>query len=587
MKTSLFNFYDKIRSNIRVSDVVKTKVNLTRKGQEFLGLCPFHGEKTPSFTVNDRKKFYHCFGCGAHGDLIAFESETSGLSYKDASFKIAQKFGIELPTFSREEEIQYKKSERIAVISKLASEFYASSINSSVKKILEDRGISADIIKEYNIGYSGERGDLLKFFSSKSFTPQELLDSGLVRKISGNLVEFFTGRIMIPIVSNFGKVIGFGARSLGDELPKYINSSETLIFKKSESLFGEDVATAASYKSGYFILVEGYFDVIKLATSGFKEAVASLGTSVTKSHLYKLWQTAPEIIVCLDGDEAGLRASRKVIDLAMDIISSEKTLSFINLPRGMDPDDLINKKGNEYFQNLINNRVSLSHQIFLNVVSGKKFETAEQKSSIENQLESFANTIKDELLRKNFQRFFKDKCWQLFNNKLSKPKSDLSMKTTLTKDDSINSVLVGIILNYLEYLDSRKIDDILTQIASCKGKFADFSSHVQQILHEYEDIDSENIISLIKKTSFYLEFEIISAEYKNSVPSNLDKIKAINIVEYFLSLKYLSQLNEELAGILQTKDENLEKKYSFYLKEIALTKEKINDLSISISITER
>jgi DNA primase len=582
MKASIYNFYDKIRSNIRVSDVVKTKVNLIRKGQEFLGICPFHSEKTPSFTVNDRKRFFHCFGCGAHGDIINFESEVSGLSYKDASFKIAQKFGIDLPTFSKEEEIQYKKSEKIALISKLASEFYASNINSSVLKILEKRGISADVIKEYNIGYSGERGDLLKFFSNKSFAANELLDSGLVKKISGNMVEFFSGRIMIPIVSNFGKVIGFGARSLGDELPKYINSSETLIFKKSESLFGEDVATAASYKSGYFILVEGYFDVIKLASSGFKEAVASLGTSVTKSHLFKLWQTAPEIIVCLDGDAAGIRAANRVIDLSMEIISSEKILSFINLPKGMDPDDIINKKGHEYFKNLIDNRISLSYQIFLITTAGKKIETAEQKAHIERELENFANRIKDELLKKNFQKFFKDKCWQLFNKKQARPKTDLTLKVSLEKDDSINAVLIGITLNYLDFFDPRKIDEVLTQISSSDSKFSDFSSHVQQILHEYEDIDSENIIKLIKKTSFYLEFEIISAEYNNSVSSDFDKIKATNVLEYFLSLKYMSQLNDELANILQTKDENLEKKYSFYLKEIARTKEKINNLTISI-----
>ncbi|MEM6338321.1 MAG: DNA primase, partial [Pseudomonadota bacterium] len=411
-------FYNHLRNTIRISDVVRQRLVLTRKGNEHLGLCPFHDEKTPSFTVNDSKKFYHCFGCSAHGDVIRFVSETNGISYKEAAIKIANDNGIELPKMSAAQEQKYEEADQIYNILSLATEFFQKNINKNTVEYLKTRGVTSNSIEKFSIGFAPGGGLLEKFFQQKSIPLKDLLKSGLFgKKEDGRIYEVFNKRIMFPIRNVYNKIVGFGGRATGDTMPKYINSPETMVFKKSEIMYGENVATGQSYKDNYSIIVEGYMDVIALHQAGFKQAVASLGTSVTENHIKKLWRSADEVIACLDGDSAGVRASGRLINMVLPQISADKIMSFIEIPKGVDPDDLIKNKGANAFESLLDRRIGLSEMIWKMEFNGKSFRTAESKSLLEKKLNEYSFQIQDDSLKVNFRRYFKD---MILNNLIRK-----------------------------------------------------------------------------------------------------------------------------------------------------------------------
>ena len=421
-------FYNHLRNSVRISDTVRTRITLTKKGNEFLGRCPFHEEKTPSFTVNDAKRFYHCFGCAAHGDVIRFVAETQGINYKDAAIKIAEENNIELPKLSAHQEKVYEETEHIYNMLELASQFFVSSLNNEVLQYLHNRNIENNTIKDFAIGYCPGGKELENFFKKKSIPLKDLLKCGLFgKKEDGRIYAIFNKRIMFPIKNSYNKIVGFGGRALGDNMPKYINSPETIVFKKSETMYGENLATAHTYRDNYSILVEGYLDVIALHQAGFKQAVACLGTAVTQNHIQKLWRICDEIIACLDGDSAGTRASAKIIDLTIGSISSDKFVSFIQLPDSMDPDDLINSRGKDYFQKALTQRIGLSEMIWQKEFFGKNFKTAESKANLENKLDSYTALIEDNTLKSNFKRYFKDMIWNNLIKKKSADKQEASI----------------------------------------------------------------------------------------------------------------------------------------------------------------
>lgn len=582
MTNILSSFYEKLRDSVFVSEIIRHRVALTKKGPEYIGLCPFHGEKTPSFTVNDRKKFYHCFGCGAHGDLIKFESEISGISYRDSAFQIAEKYGIDKPTFSKAEEESNKQQDRLHSIMKAVTEFYISNMNPSIEKILSDRKINIETITQAKIGFTASQGDLINFLKNKNFSESDLISSGLINKGKSGHYEFFRNKIMIPIISNFGKIIGFGARALGDEIPKYINSSESIIFKKGESLYGEDVAVAQAYKSGYFILVEGYFDVLMLRQHGFGEAVASLGTAVTINQLEKLWKTAPEIIICLDGDNAGLRAGHKVINTAISNLTSDKKISFINLPAKKDPDDILQEKGKIYFEKLISNRIPLSEQIFRFSSAGKNLTSPEAKTEFENLLKSYSDRIKDDNLKKNYQLYFKKRIWELYNGVTVKNKGNINSQAGLNEFESLNALILALIINHYKKIEEKLLDDALIKIINSDSIFAQFSSYILDYKNDESNNKADNLLEFTKNTSFYKEFEILSAEYKNSIPSNLEMGNMDDIMEFYMNKKYLLELTGEFSALLSSDSENLEKRTEFYIAEIKRIKEKINKYTLKL-----
>jgi DNA primase len=585
-------FYNYLRSQLRASDIVKQKVSLTRKGNEYLGICPFHSEKTPSFTVNDAKRFYHCFGCGAHGDIIKFVAETTGLSYKEAAIKIAQENSIDLPKMTAAQKEEYDEAEQIYNVLELASAYFTDQINAEVEEYLLARGIDKNITDQFSIGYAPGKRLLIKHFEAKSIPLKILLNSGLVgKKEDGKIYEIFNNRIIFPIRNTYNRIVGFGGRALGDSMPKYINSPETLVFKKSDTMYGENIAISAAYKKNYSIVVEGYMDVIALHKVGINEAVASLGTSVTEKHLQKLWRSGEEIIICLDGDSAGQRASRRVIDIALPMVAHDKKISFIMLPGSKDPDEVIKSEGSEFFNRLLAERINLSEAIWLNEYKGKNFSSAESRAVLENQLEAVCLQMKDKVLLANFRRYFKDQLWQnLYSKKGVSKELKKNNKTYIrnngekeyTEIEIMELSLCSFIIKFPNLLKIARIKEFVSDLTLLCPDLNEFKEWYISQIDKYDDINENKTKGLAEKTGFYSIFLVLSDPKKiflDSIFIEKNKANCELIFDFLTKKYYLLSLKQEYINIINSNKEEVRLKASSYLKEIQKTHDQLSKLS--------
>ncbi|MEA0970197.1 DNA primase [Candidatus Megaera venefica] len=578
-------FYNHLRDAVRISDIVRLRILLTKKGNEYLGVCPFHDEKTPSFTVNDIKKFYHCFGCGAHGDVIRFVSETYGISYKDSAIKIAEENGIELPKLSPLQERAYEEADQIYNILELAAQFFVSNLSLEVRDYLGKRGIEDSTINDFAIGYAPGGGELERFFEKKSIPLKDLLKSGLFgKKEDGRIYEVFNKRIMFPIRNSYNKMVAFGGRAIGDAMPKYINSPETVVFKKSETMYGENLATSHAYKDNYSILVEGYMDVIALHQAGFKQAVACLGTAVTQNHIQRLWRTSDEIIACLDGDNAGIRASSKIIDLVMPSITADKSVSFIQLPASLDPDDLIKSGGKASFQKVLNDRIGLSEMIWKKEFLGKNFKTAESRASLEKVLDGYSSLVKDNTLRANFRRYFKDMIWTNLIRKKSSmeyKKSSIPSELYISKKYSeiefsefaICAFMVKfpqVVLGAAE--DLRLVDQELNDFKEWVVEFINIGAECRNITLEEE----------VKNSRFYNTYLVLSGPnnlFLDTSFFNKTDIDQKLAFELLCKKHYLLLLKQEYVEVSKGGFDDAQSKSFSYLKEIQKISKELIQLS--------
>jgi len=353
-------FIDDLLTRADIVDVINARVPLKKKGREYTACCPFHNEKTPSFTVSPNKQFYHCFGCGVHGSALSFLMDYEHLDFVEAIESLADSMGIIVP---REKggkaptDEQRQRSKDLFTLLQDASDFYQLQLQGSDKarSYLKDRDLSAEVSKQFAIGYSPAGWDNLYKPFLKNYPEQQLVDSGLIIKNEddpNNIKTYdrYRDRIMFPIRNRKGQTIGFGGRVLGDDLPKYINSPETTVFHKGRELYGFYEARKNTQKLERIIVVEGYMDVIALAQFGVSYAVATLGTATTQEHLKLLFRAVPEIIFCFDGDRAGREAAWRAVENAMPIMQDGKEIRFLFLPDGEDPDTQIRKIGKEAFE---------------------------------------------------------------------------------------------------------------------------------------------------------------------------------------------------------------------------------------------
>lgn len=583
-------FYEVLRSRITLSEIVRKNVTLSRKGGEYSGLCPFHNEKSPSFTVNDVKRFYHCFGCAAHGDVIKFISSLSGLSYKDSAIKLAQDYGIELPELTKEQEKFYEETDYILDILKLATEFFMAQLTSQHREYLKKRGIDDKIISEFNIGFAPGNGRLIKFFESKSIPVMDLAKAGLVGKREERIYEIFHDRIIFPIKNIYNKVIAFGGRVINDNLPKYLNSPETIIFKKKETLYGENQAITASYKKNYIILVEGYMDVLALHKAGLTESVASLGTSVTEGHIQKLWRACDEIILCLDGDSAGIKATKRAITTILPLISAEKNVSFIKLEAGFDPDDIINNQGAEEFNKLLKNRINLSEMIWQLEFTSKNFSNPESIVNLENSLQNYCKQIKNKNLSIGYLRFFKDLVWQNLikkSNKKSKniifsSAKDLSVTNCeYSEIERLEHALCCFIVKFPEMLSSDQIINFLQNIHFNNFNLTEFRDWYLETI----TVHREKINKVVEKTRFYDTFLLLSKSNNLFLDiSNSEKISNPLLLWEWLNKKYyLALLKIEYIVAVNSESYNSFEKATLYQEEIRKTSKELQDLNESFN----
>jgi DNA primase len=411
-------FLDELRARTLLSALVGKTVKLTKAGREFKGCCPFHNEKTPSFYINDDKSFYHCFGCSAHGDAIRWMTEQQGLPFIDAVKELAQAAGMEMPAQDRQSVERAERAKGLHDLMADAAQFFTDQLNgiagAEARSVLEKRGIKVETARTFGMGYSPDsRGKLRE--ELKSYGNPALIESGMLIKVDDKEpYDRFRGRLMIPIRDARGRVIAFGGRVIGQGEPKYLNSPDTPLFDKGRTLYNLDRAAPASRKSGRVIVVEGYMDVIALAQAGFGEAVAPLGTALTEHQLERLWRLSDVPILCFDGDSAGQKAAIRAALRALPGLAPGRSLRFVTLPEGQDPDDLVRARGPAAFEALLEKPESLVDRLWAHEYAAEPLDTPEQRAGLKRRLMNHAETIADPDVRHEYQAEFRRRVDDLF-----------------------------------------------------------------------------------------------------------------------------------------------------------------------------
>jgi DNA primase len=358
------DFKQQLLNRVDIVDVIERHVQLRKAGQNYVARCPFHNEKTPSFSVSPSKQFYHCFGCGVHGNAITFVMEHGGLGYIDAVKELAAMVGMNVPEIRASENAEQGRPDSgLSDALALAARYYKEQLKQSEEAIayLKERGLTGEIAARYGIGYAGPDWQGLARVFSDYKTSSVLKDAGLVIDgEGGRRYDRFRDRIMFPILNARGTMIGFGGRVIGQGEPKYLNSPETALFEKGRELYGLVQARQRVRASGRIVVVEGYMDVVGLAQCGFEGAVATLGTATTPVHVEKLLRLADEIVFCFDGDAAGRRAAWRALEVSLAKLADAKRVSFLFLPDGEDPDSYVRAHGHEAFDTLLRQSLPLS-----------------------------------------------------------------------------------------------------------------------------------------------------------------------------------------------------------------------------------
>lgn len=429
-------YLEEIKQRVKVSDVVGAAVQLKRRGKEFVGLSPFSTEKTPSFTINDEKGFYHCFSSGEHGNIFDFLVKVEKLNFGDAVRKLAAKAGMPAFKFTKENiEVENKRKKYDEILT-IALQNYQKKFfeNQFVKKYALDRGLTEEILSIFKIGYSGEYGLNVSLFSN--FNQKELIESGVFFHDEKNnkLIDRFKNRLIFPIFDYNNKVIGFGGRALGQNyLAKYINSPETEFFKKGFNLYNLNNAKSENKQSGIIFVVEGYMDAISLYQAGFKNVVATLGTAMTESHLNLVWRYFNDPVVCFDGDRSGQNAAQKISEKLIAFMKPGYSLSFLILPNGFDPDSFIRKNGKNNFESLLNQKIDIGNFIFENNLQNLQSTQPEERAGFEKKLIDTCLLIQDSTVKKYYVSFFKNKIFEQFSNRKNKNIKPLNKTKELTR----------------------------------------------------------------------------------------------------------------------------------------------------------
>ena len=428
-------YLDEIKTRLKVSTVVSKTVSLKKRGKEFVGLSPFKTEKTPSFTVNDEKEFYHCFATSEHGNIFDFIMKTQNLKFGEAVKSLANLAGMRPYTFSKQDEEREKNWQEYCSIYNQYVQFYHDEILKNeqaaiAREYLKKRNLTKDEVKKFKIGFVKRNSNFYEKLKNE-FSEKVLIESGLfyLDEKKNIYVERFRDRIIFPINNISGQPIGLGGRIIQENnyLAKYINSPETSFYKKGSNLYNLDLARKLSNKINHVYLVEGYMDVVGLSKNGIENVVANLGTSLTDKQILILNQFFEDIIICFDGDESGYKAALRAAENSIKELQPEKQISFLFLPDGEDPDSYVNKYGKVNFIDFTKKSKISIHQFIFNHYKKKTDNNPSSMAIFEKKLRSIANTIKDSFIKKYVLEYFLEKISSL------KPYSNLGKKQFYTK----------------------------------------------------------------------------------------------------------------------------------------------------------
>ncbi|EGQ8959174.1 DNA primase [Vibrio parahaemolyticus] len=435
------SFIDDLLARLDIVDIVDARVKLKKKGKNYGACCPFHNEKTPSFSVSQEKQFYHCFGCGAHGNAIDFMMEFERLEFVEAIEELASYLGLDVPREQRsggggqfKSGPQASSSEKRSLYDLMGSiaQFYRNQLKQPSSKVaieyLKDRGLSGEIVQKFGIGYVADEWDLVRKNFGQNKDNQDMLVTGgmLIENDKGNRYDRFRGRIMFPIRDRRGRVIGFGGRVLGEGTPKYLNSPETPIFHKGKELYGLYEVLQAHREPAQILVVEGYMDVVALAQYGVDYSVASLGTSTTGDHIQMLFRQTNTVVCCYDGDRAGKEAAWRALENALQFLKTGNTLKFLFLPDGEDPDSYVRKYGKAAFEQQIEQATPLSSYLFDNLIELHQINLGnnEGKSALRAYASALIDKIPDPYFQELLEKLLDERTG--FDNRLRQPRKKIS-----------------------------------------------------------------------------------------------------------------------------------------------------------------
>ena len=525
-------YLDEIKTRLKVSTVVSKVVSLKKRGKEYVGLSPFKNEKTPSFTVNDEKEFYHCFATSEHGNIFDFVMKTQNLRFGEAVKHLANLAGMQPYIFSKQDEEREEKWKIYSAIFNQYVDFYHDELlkneNCSIARdYLKNRSLDKDQVKKFKIGYIEKNPNLFEKLKN-NFSIDDLLETGLFyldekKKI---YVERFRGRLIFPINNISGQPIALGGRIIekSDFLAKYINSPETSFFKKGSNLYNLDLARKLSNKLENIFLVEGYMDVVGLRKNGIENAVANLGTSLTDKQIFTLNQFFDDIIICFDGDESGYKAALRAAENSIKDLKPEKQISFLFLPDNEDPDSFVNKNGKNYFIDYsVQNKISIHQFIF----SHYKKHTENNPSSMaifDKKLRDIANTIKDNYIKKYVLEYFLEKI------------SDLTPHTNQNKKSFYFKKTKSLATTKKHYNDSKSLTGVELKEFSLIYLMINNLDLIQENIHLVEDI---KLFTDVNKQIFEKILLKLKSGEKLSINQLDIDVQLIDKIIKFAPIKYI------------------------------------------------
>jgi len=584
-------FLDELRNRVSLADVIGRRVKLTRRGREHLGLCPFHNEKTPSFTLNEEKGFYHCFGCGAHGDVIEFIMRSENLPFPETVERLAGDAGLAVPQSSPQDREREKQRHSLLEVVETATQWFSQQLagerGKESRAYLDGRGLQQATLEAFRLGFAPDSRNALKqALTAKGIPEDKLIAAGLVITPEDGRESYdrFRNRIIFPIGDRRGRVIAFGGRALAEEIPapgggtrkvaKYLNSPETPLFHKGHVLYGLARSLPAMREKGEALVTEGYMDVIALHCAGFAYAVAPLGTALTEDQMRLLWRVVDEPVLCFDGDAAGARAAARAAERALPLLIPGKSLRFAALPAGEDPDSLVKNSGKAAMEEVIAAAKPLSEVIWEIETSLQSVDTPERRANLESRLMARVRTIADRTVQDHYGRDFKDRLWQAFRN--TRPPAAQKTGSRLHSPAPIPATGGGIgagagsggridpqaerekVLLALVIAHPGMLDDVAEQLGSMTFSATSFDGLRQEILllAERENLDKEAVESHLLECGFRDALKTLS-EMKNIASylhADAADGRARALWDHTLNLHQLPEIEAQLKEAEQAED---------------------------------
>jgi DNA primase len=556
-------FIDDLLARADIVELIDSRVPLKKAGKNYQACCPFHTEKSPSFSVSQDKQFYHCFGCGAHGNAISFLMEFDRLEFPDAIEELASHYSMEVPREKnnqspaqqkQQQQAHQQKQDDYELMEKI-SRFYQQQLKVAENKntaieYLKGRGLSGEVVKRFGIGYISDAWDgVMNSFAKNPQTTQQLVDLGMAIPGDKNRpYDRFRGRIQFPIRDKRGRVIGFGGRVLGDGTPKYLNSPETRIYHKGQELYGLYEAKQANKQLSRLVVVEGYMDVVALAQHGVSYAVASLGTATTPEQLQTLFRTVKEVICCYDGDRAGRDAAWRAMDNALPLIQDGYSLKFVFLPDGEDPDSLIREQGQTAFEEILDNATPLSIFLFDHLSLQVNMNTLEGKSKMIELFQPYLNklpdsTLKDSILTELANKFARGNEKRL--EELRKKNTQNNKASTIKKQSKITPLRLAIALLLEHPHIIRALPDI-TILQQLDMPGIPLLNSLLVLCKQNSDINSGQLIEHFRGTTEGSQLTKLMCLQHHVEPENAESM-FIDVIESFLN-KFIEQRTEQLLA---------------------------------------